>query len=186
MENIISILSAAFLGAAASLFLQFCYTKENIFRAYYKLIAYYFYCGKGVKPSYYFKKTEVDEPFEGEPPKIKDGETFIPNYDEYGFLIAEYAFPLVDNERRVKGFTYSRLTRTSTRFQKFMRALGKPLGLCVYCQNVWVTFVVYFMLNGAEAPLAGALLAAPFSHCLLSFVKCFIDTSKTDWTIQKH
>lgn len=152
-----AILFSALCAAATSVFLQFCYEKERIFRPYYAILVYY--CLYKYRPRYY---TEVS--FKTDKPdfEIKD-EGLRYSY----FRKVSIANILKNGDKFIKIET--RLLYPLSPRAKFLRWLAKPLGLCEYCQNAWVALVTFIVLFPAE-PFYHSLFSIGFAHFFIKVI----------------
>ena len=162
---------AAILGCAASFFLEYAYAKGEIFHFYYRFILYHFEKKRGIKDRWIQTKDKFHVILD--PSNHHETTERVRVFDDYcGALKEEFV-----NERAKNGdlykigvrYTYKKIRATP--YQKFMRFIGQPLGLCPYCHNIWVTFAVFFLVKEAATPLYACLLSACLSHLTLSMIQ---------------
>lgn len=78
----------------------------------------------------------------------------------FRFYYAIVSYYLIYKPR--KRYVLTRLHIVNKRYH-FYRLISEPLGRCVYCQNVWVTFFTFFIFC-PNAPMIYAFWAAGAAH----------------------
>lgn len=171
LHFLIDVSGAAVLGCAASFFLEYAYARGEIFHFYYRFISYHFEKKRGIKDRWVRTKDKFHVVLD--PSNHHETSERVRVFDDFSGVLKEEFI----NRKTKDGvlykigarYTYKKIP--ATRYQKFMRALGKPLGLCLYCHNIWVTFAVFFLIREADTPLYGCFLAAYLSHLIFSIIQ---------------